>query len=69
VLNVSDIVLDRRDLLAIVKQETGSPHPLPDRADLDALNVMETERLRAAGWAPGGKAMLEQFVLSAIDRS
>jgi nucleoside-diphosphate-sugar epimerase len=66
VLNISDIVLDRRDLLAIVKQETGSPHPLPDHAGLGALNVMATERLRAMGWRPGGKTMLEQFMISAL---
>jgi nucleoside-diphosphate-sugar epimerase len=62
VLNVSDIVLDRRDLLAIVKQETGSPHPLPHRADAGVLNVMATERLRAVGWRPGGMEALWQFL-------
>lgn len=69
VLNVSDIVLDRRDVLAIVKRERGAPHPLPARADAGRLNVMATERLRAMGWTPGGKDRLERFVLSALGRS
>ena len=67
-LNVSDIVLDRRDLLAIVRRECGVPHPLPAHADAGSLNVMATDRLRAMGWMPGGKDRLERFVLSALDR-
>ena len=66
VLNVSDIVLDRRDLLAFVKQETGSPHPLPDRADVGVLNLMATERLRAMGWRPGGEDALRQFLQAEV---
>ena len=67
VLNVSDIVLDRRDLLAIVKREAGSDFPLPDRADSGALNVMTTKRLRAMGWRPGGRRLLERFLISVLD--
>jgi nucleoside-diphosphate-sugar epimerase len=68
VLNISDIVLDRRDLLAIVKQGTGSPHPLPEPADPGVLNLMATDRLRAMGWQPGGEWLLERFVISSLDR-
>ncbi|MDP3896248.1 MAG: NAD(P)-dependent oxidoreductase [Mesorhizobium sp.] len=61
-LNVSDLVLDRRGLLAIVRDATGCPHPLPDAADASTLNVMATDRLRALGWRPGGHALLERTV-------
>lgn len=62
ILNVSDIVLDRRDMLEIVKRETGSPHPLPDRADAGALNVMATNRLRAMAWRPRGMEAVREFL-------
>lgn len=62
VFNVSDIVVDRRDILALVKAATGSPHPLPWPADISCLNVMATERLRGLGWRPGGHAALETFL-------
>ena len=53
-LNVSDIVVDRRALLAEVAALTGWTGRLPDAADVGRLNVMETHRLRALGWRPGG---------------
>lgn len=60
--NVSDIVVDRRELLSIVRGETGCAHPLPDAADAGSLNAMMTARLEALGWQPGGKALLERTV-------
>lgn len=62
VLNVSDIVLDRRDLLAMVAAASGTGLPLPDRADASQLNVMETGRLRALGWRPGGTCALRRAI-------
>lgn len=62
VYNVSDLLLDRRDLLALVQARTGCPHPLPARADAAAFNPMDTTRLRALGWEPGGLARLERTV-------
>ena len=62
VLNVSDIVLDRRDLLAMVGAVRGVDLPLPDRADPTRLNVMETGRLRALGWRPGGLDALRRSI-------
>lgn len=61
-LNVSDLMVDRRDLLAIVRDATGSPHPLPERADASAVNEMDCARLRGLGWTPGGRALLERTV-------
>lgn len=60
--NVSDLVLDRRDLLEIVREETGCPHSLPAAADPAALNVMATDRLLALSWRPGGRPLLERTV-------
>ncbi|MBK5934322.1 nucleoside-diphosphate-sugar epimerase [Rhodovulum imhoffii] len=56
-LNASDIVLDRHDLLALVAEKTGCPHPLPPRAETP-VSVMRTRRLRQLGWQPGGLARL-----------
>ncbi len=54
VLNLSDIVLDRHDLLAAVAALTGSTSGLPAPACVGGLNRMSTERARALGWHPGG---------------
>lgn len=61
VLNVSDILLDRHDLLAIVQAVTGSAHPLPSRS-VEPVNAMNCDLLRALGWRPGGFDLLEQTV-------
>lgn len=58
--NVSDLVLDRHDLLAAVRALTGCPHPLPERAEAGRLAVMATDRLRALGWTPRGAARLAE---------
>lgn len=57
-LNVSDILLDRHDLLHAVALRTGCGHPLPVRADAGRVSCMSTERLRAHGWVPGGMPRL-----------
>lgn len=57
--NVSDLVLDRSDLLARVAELTGVTHALPERADAGGLAVMATDRLRALGWRPDGLARLD----------
>lgn len=57
IFNVSDILLDRRDLLAGVARLTGCPHPLPARSDAP-VSAMRCDRLRALGWRPGGMARL-----------
>jgi nucleoside-diphosphate-sugar epimerase len=60
VFNVSDIVVDNADVLAIIKEATSSPHPLPPRADAAALNAMSTAKLRGLGWRPGGRDLFEE---------
>ena len=58
VFNVSDVLVDSRALLSIVRDATGCPHPLPPAADLAAFNPMATEKIRTLGWTPGGAARL-----------
>lgn len=69
VLNVSDLLLDWRDLLAIVRDLSGSLHELPPRADASAVNAMRTDRLRALGWKPGGMALLRLTVARLLGSS
>jgi nucleoside-diphosphate-sugar epimerase len=65
IFNVSDLVVDRRDLLALVRAAAASPAPLPQAARA-SLTVMATDRLRALGWRPGGRPALAAFVAEAI---
>lgn len=62
VLNVSDVLIDNRAILAMVQNITGCPHPLPDPAALAAFNAMNTEKIRALGWQPGGLERLQATV-------
>ncbi|WP_336067672.1 NAD(P)-dependent oxidoreductase [Nitratireductor rhodophyticola] len=66
--NVSDLLLDRHDLLALVAQETGCRNPLPRAADRSAVNVMKTDHLRALGWTPAGMALLRRTVPELLGR-
>ncbi|MCR9121151.1 MAG: NAD(P)-dependent oxidoreductase [Phyllobacteriaceae bacterium] len=54
VFNVSDILLDRHDLLAAYAEHTGIAQAPPPRADASAFNAMDTARLRSLGWRPRG---------------
>ncbi len=65
VLNVSDMLLDRHDLLAIVKSATGSAHPLPPRSS-EPVNAMDCARLRSLGWRPGGMDLLDRTVRATL---
>jgi UDP-glucose 4-epimerase len=53
--NVSDLLLDRHDLLAEHARLTGCEQPLPGRADASAYNAMDCARLKSLGWQPRGK--------------
>lgn len=68
-LNVSDLVLDRRDLLSEVAALTGCPQPLPPRADAAALRVPDCAALQAMGWRPGGMALLRRELPHLLDDS
>lgn len=69
VFDVSDIIVDRRDILALVQRATGCPHILPDAADKRAVNAMTSARLRALGWRPGGMPLLGKTVPDLLRRS
>ncbi|QFQ85942.1 NAD-dependent epimerase/dehydratase family protein [Paracoccus kondratievae] len=58
--NVSDLVLDRQDLLAEVARLTGCGTVLPGRADASVLRLPLCSRLEALGWRPGGRAFLRR---------
>ncbi|WP_417436458.1 NAD-dependent epimerase/dehydratase family protein [Hoeflea sp.] len=62
--NVSDLLLDRHDLLKLVQAATGCMHPLPAPVTGSAQGVMDTGRLRGLGWTPGGTELLEKTVRS-----
>lgn len=52
--NLSDLLLDRRDLLAEVARIAGRGGPLPERSDGEKVSAMDCARLAALGWSPGG---------------
>lgn len=60
--NVSDLLLDRHDLLGRVQALTGCPHPPPPPAGGPPPGRMATCRLRRLGWRPGGAARLDAFL-------
>lgn len=64
VFNVSDVLIDNRAILALVKNISGSPHALPAPAVLTVFNTMNTEKIRALGWQPGGLKRLQASVAS-----
>ena len=62
VFNLSDIAVDTRDILSLIQAETDCPNALPPAADKSVLNPMNTEKLQALGWAPGGLPLFDQTV-------
>ncbi|EKF18054.1 NAD-dependent epimerase/dehydratase family protein [Nitratireductor pacificus] len=66
VFNVSDLLLDRRDLLALVARAVGCGYSLPEPGDKGSVNAMTTARLTALGWQPGGTALLQQTVIQLL---
>ncbi|QFU08719.1 GDP-6-deoxy-D-mannose reductase [Rhodobacteraceae bacterium THAF1] len=73
ILNVSDIVIDRRDLLSAYMDVTGHRGDLPPRAEAGEVCEMETDRLRNLGWAPRGVdgllCALRTTMLGALNRA
>ncbi|MGR3272662.1 NAD(P)-dependent oxidoreductase [Thalassococcus profundi] len=59
VFNASDILLDRRDLLARVAALTGGTSALPEASDAP-VSEMRCDRLRALGWRPSGWQALDR---------
>lgn len=61
-LNVSDILLDRHDLLSLYADAAGLDVEPPRRADPSTVSAMDCGRLSRLGWRPGGWAALERTV-------
>jgi len=64
--NVSDIILDRRDLLGRVARLTGATTDLPNNST-HPVSIMAGERLAALGWRPSGLAGLENALPDLIE--
>lgn len=56
--NVSDVILDRSELLAILRDVAGIKPPLPAPAVRTGLNIMDCALIRKLGWKPGGRRLL-----------
>lgn len=68
-VNASDLILDRRDLLADVQKLTNCPHPLPDRGDASKVGALQCDALTALGWNPGGVEQLRASLPAMLDES
>ncbi|HET9067044.1 MAG TPA: SDR family oxidoreductase [Amaricoccus sp.] len=64
--NVSDLLLDRHDLLARVQALTACPHPPPPVASGPPPGRMATCRLRRLGWRPGGWPKLDAWLAATL---
>lgn len=58
VFNVSDVLTDNREILAVLQSAIGCPHALPPTADPNGFKEMSTDKMRALGWSPGGSDRL-----------
>lgn len=66
VYNISDVLVDTRDILAEVNRLTGCAHPLPDEGDKRSYNPMNTSSIAATGWTPGGYSLLLKAIRNMI---
>ena len=57
--NVSDILVDTRDILSALPDR---PHELPPAADRGAINVMSTDKIEMLGWRPGGEDLFRETI-------
>jgi nucleoside-diphosphate-sugar epimerase len=68
VFNLSDILTDTNEILGHLQKATHCPHALPPSAPQDAVNAMDTSKIRALRWRGGGKALLRQTIEILADR-
>ncbi|MTH95615.1 NAD(P)-dependent oxidoreductase [Roseibium sp. RKSG952] len=65
VFNLSDLVLDRHDLLKCVREIWDIGRDLPEPlGPLATSGVMSSKKLRRLGWSPGGLSKLRRFLES-----
>jgi nucleoside-diphosphate-sugar epimerase len=60
--NVSDLTLDTWDILEPIRWEHDCANRLPAAADKSRLTPMDTEKIRALGWQPGGLPLFERTI-------
>ncbi|KQV66067.1 NAD(P)-dependent oxidoreductase [Rhizobium sp. Root1220] len=58
--NVSDVTLDTWDILEPIRWERDCVNRLPDAANKTLLTPMDTTKIRALGWLPGGLPLFEE---------
>lgn len=63
ILNVSDLMLDRCDLLSIWSEVSGQTGQMPERVVGSGPAEMDCERLRSLGWEPCGIAGLRKTLV------
>ena len=68
-INVSDILLDHRDLLGLVNDLIGRDLPLPPASDPANVSVMTCDRLHSLGWTARGWPGLRQAVAALLATS
>ena len=58
--NCSDLIVDSRDVMAGLAERLGVAPNLPSAPENKLLHPMRTPALRALGWCPGGRPLLER---------
>lgn len=64
--NVSDILAETNDILAIAQALSGLPPRSGLLADRNAVAVMATDRIEALGWKPGGWPLFDETVRTLV---
>lgn len=62
VFNVSDVTLDTWDILEPVRWERDCANRLPLASDKSQLTPMDTTKLQALGWKPGGMPLFQETI-------
>jgi UDP-glucose 4-epimerase len=62
IFNVSDILTDTHEIVGLLQETTGCPHPLPASAPHSIVSEMDTAKIRALGWTGGGKELLHSTI-------
>ncbi|MBB6483933.1 NAD(P)-dependent oxidoreductase [Rhizobium lusitanum] len=60
--NLSDILTDTHEILGHLQSATRCPHPLPAPAPREAVNTIDTSKIRALGWQGGGETLFRQTI-------
>ncbi|MBB3541529.1 MULTISPECIES: NAD(P)-dependent oxidoreductase [unclassified Rhizobium] len=67
--NVSDVTLDTWDILEHIRWERDCLNRLPLPADKSQLTPMDTAKIRALGWSPGGMPLFNETIHTLATRT